>query len=116
MVGEILLTAVVLLLSVYALADIISRFSFRFLFSSKKRQEYYVLSLGGSAEDAEYAVRRMALLRWFFPFKNVLFVVLDRGMSAESEAVAAKLCRELELPFLTEKEWADTLQSPPNEV
>ncbi len=116
MVGEILLTAVVLLLSVYALADIISRFSFRFLFSSKKRQEYYVLPLGGSAEDAEYAVRRMASLRWFFPFKNVSFVVLDRGLQDESATVTATLCRELDIPFLTEKEWADTLQLSANEV
>ncbi len=116
MVGEILLTAVVLLLSVYALAELISRLVFCLFFSAKEQTEYYVLPLGRTAETAEYAVRRMALLRWFFPFKNVSFVVLNRGLEAESEKVAATLCRELHLAFLTEKEWANTLQSPPNEV
>ncbi len=114
--GEIFLTALVLLLSVYAVADLISRLTFRLLFSSKEQKEYYVLPLDGSAEDAEYAVRRMALLRWFFPFKNVSFVVVGRDLTEESEFVTAALCRDLNLAFLTEKEWANTLQSSANEV
>lgn len=114
--GEILITAVVLLLSVYAVADIIVRLVFRWLFSSKEREEYYVLPLGRTAENAEYVVRRAALLRWFFPFKNVSFVVINNGLKAENERITATLCRELHLSFLTEKEWVNTLQSPANEV
>ena len=116
MVGEILLTAVVLLLSVYAVADIVSRVVFCLFFSAKEQKEYYVLPLEGGAESAEYAVRRLSLLRWFFPFKNVSFVVLNRGLNSESEKITALLCQELKLHFFTEKEWADTLQPTQNEV
>ena len=116
MVGEILLTAVVLLLSVYAVADIVSRVVFCLFFSSKEQKEYYVLPLEGGAESAEYAVRRFSLLRWFFPFKNVSFVVINRGLDPESEKITALLCQELKLHFYNEKEWTDTLQPTQNEV
>lgn len=105
------LTIMMMLLVLYAVADLIFRLAFRFLFSAAKQQGYFLLPLGDGSEDAEYAVRCTAALRWFFPFKSLQAVIVDCGMNKESQTVTATLCRDLHLTFCTEKEWQEMAQN-----
>ncbi|MBO5928742.1 MAG: hypothetical protein J6Q42_01845 [Clostridia bacterium] len=105
------LMVMMMVLVLYAVADLIFRLAFRFLFAGVKQKGYYVLSLGKGAEEAEYAVRCTAALRWFFPFKNLQAVVVDCGMDTENRLVTATVCEDLQLTFCTQKEWQEMTQN-----
>lgn len=117
--GEKLFIAVVMLLAVYAVADLVCRLAWVLLFPQKK-QGYCVLPICGKRADAEYAVRQLAVLRWFLPSKAWRLTVLDMGLEEESATLATNICQELHVDFCSEKEWEEmvqnTLQANTNEV
>ncbi len=108
--GEKLFVAVVMLLAVYAVADLVCRLAWVLLFPQKK-QGYCVLPLCGKRTDTEYAVRQLAVLRWFLPSKAWHLTVLDMGLEPESATLATNLCQDLHVDFCNAKEWEEQVQN-----
>ncbi len=104
--GEIILTAAVLLLALYGCAHMVRQLCGRLL-GDGRRQAVLLLPLSGTCEDAEYRIR--SCLHTARDERLRLFV-LDDGLDAASrDAVAqictrlsgVRLCRRADLPALS---------------
>ena len=89
--GEILLTAMVMLLALYGCAQGVRWLSGRLL-SDGRRQALLVLPLSGVCEDAEYRIRSCL---YTAQAEHLTLWVLDDGLEPESRTLVEQMCARL---------------------
>ncbi|MBP3388255.1 MAG: hypothetical protein J6K98_00105 [Clostridia bacterium] len=103
--GDILLTAAVLLMALFGCAQGIRWLSGRLL-TGGSRQALLLLPLSGHCEDVEFRVR--SCLHTASGLRRPLLVV-DTGLDPESRALAEEICRRFEGVWLCDRENLDKI-------
>ena len=88
------------LLAACGAAELLRRLACRVLFP--RDFGYLVIPLCGSRTDAEYLIRAAR-----FSADTVCPVLVDCGLTASAAAHTRAVCRRMDVPFLTEKEWRE---------
>lgn len=92
--------------ALYGIADLIERLAFRIIYGNGNRH-YLVLFSRKGCEDTEYAVRRLAAARRFFPLGyHTTTLLLTTGKPDDS---LIGLCERLHIKPCTEKEFNEML-------